>query len=152
MVNEPYCKISPRYEWIENYSEQTFIDRLFNAKLIESNKYKLSDLKIKSRFNSGRVNELDIIVNDGEEIQKTIFLMGNQIRSIIRSGDGKSILRSTLFNISIDKSKNISYHRKRKRARSWALSMGRNRSIKKGNRLRSNFKSLLSRNNNKKFI
>ena len=104
---EPYCKISPRYEWIENYSEQTFIDRLFNAKLIESNKYKLSDLKIKSRFNSGRVNELDIIVNDGEEIQKTIFLMGNQIRSIIRSGDGKSILRSTLFNINIDKSKNI---------------------------------------------
>ena len=64
-------------------------------------------MKIKSRFNSGRVNELDIIVNDGEEIQKTIFLVGNQIRSIIRSGDGKSILKSTLFNINIDKNKNI---------------------------------------------
>ena len=105
--DEPYCKISPRYEWTENYSEQTLIDRLFNAKLIESDKYKLSDIKIKSRFNSGRVNELDIIVNDGEETQKTIFLVGNQIRSIIRSGDGKSILRSTLFNINIDKNKNI---------------------------------------------
>lgn len=105
--NEPYCKISPRYEWIENYSELTFIDRLFKAKLIDSKNYKLSDLKIKSRFNSGRVNELDIIVNNGEEIQKTIFLMGNQIRSIIRSGDGKSILRSTFFNINFDDSKNI---------------------------------------------
>lgn len=104
---EPYCKISPRYEWTENYSELTFIDRLYKAKLIESNKYKLSDIKIKSRFNSGRVNELDIIVNDGEEIQKTIFLVSNQIRSIIRSGDGKSILKSTLFNINLDDNKNI---------------------------------------------
>ncbi len=105
--DEPYCKISPRYEWTENYSELTFIDRLYKSKLIESNKYKLSDIKIKSRFNSGRVNELEIIVNDGEEIQKTIFLGGNQIRSIIRSGDGKSILRSTSFNINLDDSKNI---------------------------------------------
>ena len=104
---EPYCKISPRYEWTENYSELTFIDRLYKAKLIESNKYKLSDIKIKSRFNSGRVNELDIIVNDGEEIQKTIFLVSNQIRSIIRSSDGKSILKSTLFNINLDDNKNI---------------------------------------------
>jgi len=104
---EPYCKISPRYEWTENYSELTFIDRLYKAKLIESNKYRLSDIKIKSRFNSGRVNELDIIVNDGEEIQKTIFLVSNQIRSIIRSGDGKSILKSTLFNINLDDDENI---------------------------------------------
>ena len=104
---EPYCKISPRYEWTENYSELTFIDRLYKAKLIESNKYRLSDIKIKSRFNSGRVNELDIIVNDGEEIQKTIFLVSNQIRSIIRSSDGKSILKSTLFNINLDDNKNI---------------------------------------------
>lgn len=105
--NEPYCKISPRYEWTENYSEFTFINRLYNAKLIDSNKYKLSDIKIKSRFKSGRVNELDIIVNDGEKIQKTIFLVSNQIRSIIRSGDGKSILRSTLFSIKVDENKNI---------------------------------------------
>jgi len=104
---EPYCKISPRYEWTENYSELTFIDRLYKAKLIESNKYRLSDIKIKSRFNSGRVNELDIIVNDDEEIQKTIFLVSNQIRSIIRSGDGKSILKSTLFNINLDDDENI---------------------------------------------
>ena len=99
---EPYCKISPRYEWIENYSEPDLIDRLFKVKLIESKGFKLSDMKIKSRFNSGRVNELDIIINDGQEIQKTISLIGNLIRSIIRSSDGKSILKSTLFNIRIN--------------------------------------------------
>ena len=64
-------------------------------------------MKVKSRFNSGRVSELDIIVNNGEEIQKTIFLLGNQIRSIIRSSDDKSILKSTLFNINLDDENNI---------------------------------------------
>jgi stage II sporulation protein D len=105
--NDAYCKISPRYEWIEKYSESIFIARLYKSKLIESKKYKLSDVKIKSRFNSGRVNELDIIVNNGEEIQKTIFLLSNQIRSIIRSSDDKSILKSTLFNINLDNENNV---------------------------------------------
>lgn len=105
--DEPYCKISPRYEWIENYSELTFIDRLFKAKLIDSKNYKLSNLKIKSRFNSGRVNELEITLKNSTGNKSTILISGNRIRSIIRSGDGKSILRSTLFNINFDDNKNI---------------------------------------------
>ena len=105
--DEPFCKISPRYEWVENYSESNFIEQLYKAKLIESTNYKISDLRIKSRFNSGRVNELDIILNDNEEIQKTIFLIGNQIRSIIRSSNDKSILKSTLFDITIDSKNNV---------------------------------------------
>jgi len=105
--DEPYCKISPRYEWVENYSESIFVERLYKAKLIESINYKLSDLRIESRFSSGRINELDIILNDGQEIQKTIYLLGNQIRSIIRNSDGKSILKSTMFNIKIDNENNV---------------------------------------------
>ena len=105
--DEAYCKISPRYEWVENYSESIFVERLYKAKLIESTDYKLSDLKIESRFSSGRINELDIILNDGQEIQKTIYLTGNQIRSIIRNSDGKSILKSTLFDIIFDDKNNI---------------------------------------------
>ena len=105
--NEPYCKISPRFEWTEKYSESTFINRLFKAKLIENENYFVSDILIESRFESGRVNELNIIVNDGNEIQKTIFLKGNSIRSIIRSSDDKSILKSTLFDVSIDAERNI---------------------------------------------
>jgi len=98
--DEPYCKISPRYEWTEKYSEVTFIDRLYKAKLIESQNYKISDLKIKSRFNSGRVNDFEITLDDLEGNQKTILLRGNKIRGIIRSGDGKSILKSTLFDVN----------------------------------------------------
>jgi stage II sporulation protein D len=105
--DEPYCKISPRYEWTETYSESTFIERLFIAKLIESVNYKLSDLKIVSRFSSGRVNELKVILHNIQEDQKIILLVGNQIRSIIRNSDGKSILKSTLFDINIDNQKNI---------------------------------------------
>lgn len=105
--DEPYCKISPRYEWIEKYSESVFIERLYKAKLIESTNYKLLDFKVESRFNSGRINEIDIILNDSAEIQKTIFLMGNQIRSIVRNSDGKSILKSTCFDINVDDEKNI---------------------------------------------
>lgn len=105
--DEPYCKISPRYEWTENYSELTFIDRLYKAKLIDSKSYKLSSLKIKSLFSSGRVNELEIILNNFAGNEKTILISGNRIRSIIRSGDGKSILRSTFFNINFDDENNI---------------------------------------------
>ncbi|MBK7629602.1 MAG: SpoIID/LytB domain-containing protein [Ignavibacteriales bacterium] len=105
--DEPYCKISPRYDWTEKYSESTFIQRFYKAKLIESPNYKLSDIKIASRFTSGRVNELNVIINDGEEIQKTIFLVGNQIRNIIKNSNGKSILKSTLFDINFDSNKNI---------------------------------------------
>ncbi len=105
--SEPFCKISPRYEWIENYSEEILINRLYNAKLINNTEYKLSDVKIKSRFESGRVNELEIVLlkSDGEE--KSVILTGNGMRSIIRSSDGKSILKSTLFNISVDSYKNV---------------------------------------------
>ncbi|MDP2363095.1 MAG: SpoIID/LytB domain-containing protein, partial [Ignavibacteria bacterium] len=39
--SEPFCKISPRYEWIENYSEDIFIDRLYKAKLINNKEYNL---------------------------------------------------------------------------------------------------------------
>lgn len=105
--DEPYCKISPRYEWNENYSELIIVDRLYKAKLIESMEFKLSDVKVKSRFNSGRVNELEIILKNASGLKKNILLKSNQIRSIIKSGDGKSILKSTLFDVIVDNQKNI---------------------------------------------
>ncbi len=104
---DPFCKISPRFEWTEKFTEAVFINRLSRAKLIENANYYVSDIVVKSRFESGRVNELDIIVNDGKEVQKTIFLSGNSIRSIIRSSDDKSILKSTLFDIGINADRDI---------------------------------------------
>ena len=105
--DEPYCIISPRYQWTEKYSELTFIDRLYKAKLIASKEYEIEDLDVISRFDSGRVNELEITLNDSDHNQKTILIKGNQIRSIIRSSESKSILNSTLFNINITDQKNI---------------------------------------------
>jgi len=105
--DEPYCIISPRYQWTEKYSELTFIDRLYKAKLIASKDYEIVDLDVISRFDSGRVNELEITLNDSDNKEKTILIRGNQIRSIIRSSESKSILNSTLFNISITDQKNI---------------------------------------------
>lgn len=103
----PYCKISPRYEWIEIYTEEIFIDRLYKAKLIDSKDYKISDVKVKLRFESGRVNELEIMLLNDKSEEKSVLLFGNNMRSIIRNGDGKSILKSNFFDIEVDVMKNI---------------------------------------------
>lgn len=102
-----YCKISPRYEWKENYSEEVFIDRLFKADLIESNNYRVDNIEIISRFESGRVNKLKISLLDKNGNEKTITLIGNNMRSVIRSGDNKSILKSNYFEVELNQNKEI---------------------------------------------
>lgn len=98
--SEPYCKISPRYEWTETYSKELIISRLKNYSLIDDLNYHLEDISILSRFNSGRVNEMEIKVvsNNGEK--KNIIIRGNEIRNILRTSDGKMILWGTMFEIS----------------------------------------------------
>lgn len=103
----PFCEISPRYEWTENYTQAVFINRLFNAKLIENESYKISSVNVDSRFKSGRVNELIITLNNTQGDEKNISLFGNSMRTIIRNSDGKSILKSTLFDLQVDEDKNI---------------------------------------------
>jgi len=105
--DEPFCKISPRFEWTENYSETVFINRLLIAKLIDNENYNISYIKVTSRFESGRVNELEIKLINSRGDEKSVLLYGNGMRTIIRSGDGKSILRSTLFDIKTDANKNV---------------------------------------------
>ena len=105
--DEPFCKISPRFEWAENYSEAVFINRLLNTKLIDNGNYKISNIQVNSRFESGRVNELEIKLLSSKGDKKSVLLYGNGIRTIIRSSDGKSILRSTLFDIKTDANKNV---------------------------------------------
>lgn len=99
--SEPYCKISPRFEWTETYSKELIISRLKSYSLLDNQNYSLEDISIISRFNSGRVNELEIsVVSEGGE-KKSIIIKGNEIRSIIRTSDGKNILWSTLFDLSL---------------------------------------------------
>lgn len=105
--NEHFCKISPRYEWSEYYTEQVILERLYNSKLILSKNYKISDLQIKSRFNSGRVKELKITLIGINNEEKEVLLVGNSMRSVLRSSDGKSLLKSNYFDLEVDENKNV---------------------------------------------
>ena len=99
--DDPYCNISPRFQWEEVYSKNEIINRLKNYSLLENANYKLEDISINSKFESGRVAEMEIkVVNDRGE-QKSLLLKGNEIRSILRTSDNKNILWSTMFDLSI---------------------------------------------------
>lgn len=103
----PFCKISPRFEWLEQYTESIFINRLYNNGLLTSLEYSLVNVSIKSRFESGRVNELEVRLLNPSGEEKSISLFSNNIRSVIRTSDGRTILRSTMFDVSIDDNKNV---------------------------------------------
>lgn len=94
------CSISPRYEWIEIIPDYRIINRLVATNYINSNNYSIKRISINSRFDSGRVNELEFVLvsNDGQET--SVKLYGNNIRSIIRTADDSSILRSNFFDIT----------------------------------------------------
>ena len=100
--NEPNCKISPRFTWKESYSKELFIERLKNYSLLDNQNYSLRDISISSRFSSGRVNELEISIQNEYGEDQSVTIRGNEIRRIIRTADGKSILWSTLFDVSVN--------------------------------------------------
>lgn len=102
----PYCKISPRFEWEEIYTQDQFIEQLYNAKLIGSKNYSHVDVNVARRFASGRVDDLEIILK-GESGREEIHLYGNEIRSKIRTPKKNHSLWSTLFNVSIITNDNI---------------------------------------------
>lgn len=104
---EHYCKISPRYNWEEVYDEKSFLNSLLKSKVISTTDYSIDKVNIKSRLKSGRVNELEIFLIDRNNNIKQLFLYKNDIRYKLRSRDGKSILKSTLFDIKIDSTKNV---------------------------------------------
>ena len=95
---DPYCKISPLYEWEEVYSESQLIDQLYNAGLIDKKSYSIEEIKVISRFESGRVHDLQILLS-GKEGNKELHLYGNDIRSQIRTQKNGRMLWSTLFTI-----------------------------------------------------
>jgi stage II sporulation protein D len=108
---EPYCNISPRFEWKEEFTESQFIKQLYNAKLINDKNYSIDDIRIESRFESGRVNDLEIIL-DGGSGSKEIHLYGNEIRSKIKTPERNLSLWSTMFNIKVMGNGNINFNGK----------------------------------------
>jgi len=97
--DEPYCSITPKFEWEEKYTEQEFINRFKKNGLLNPGDYSLKSIEVISRFESGRVNELKISFIKNSDIEIPVSIYGNQIRSIIRTTDDKGILRSTMFDI-----------------------------------------------------
>jgi len=105
--NEPLCNISPRFRWVEKYSDSEFINRLRTAGLISGPEWKMDKISINSRFKSGRVNELQIDLKGNGQTDKVVKIYGNDIRKIIRSSDNSSILNSNFFDLSVDDKNNI---------------------------------------------
>jgi stage II sporulation protein D len=105
--DEPYCSISPKFQWTEIYPESEFIKRLRTAELITGSEWKLDKINVNSRFKSGRVDELQINLQGDGGKDKVVKIYGNNIRKIIRKSDDTAILNSTFFDISINKNNNI---------------------------------------------
>lgn len=100
----PNCKISPRFQWEETYTRELIINRLNNFSLLDNKNYTLEDITITSRYNSGRVNELEIEVVDENQKEKVIRIKGNEIRSVLRTANNKNILWSTMFDLFVNSS------------------------------------------------
>ena len=98
----PNCSDAPNFKWEEKYRTGVFVDRLFAAGLINNKNYSLKNIEVKERDKSGRVNDLEIILNSENNDEKTIHIFANRIRSVIRTSDNSNILKSTLFNISFN--------------------------------------------------
>ncbi|HSL88186.1 MAG TPA: SpoIID/LytB domain-containing protein [Ignavibacteriaceae bacterium] len=100
------CMISPRYSWIENIPEYRIIDRFNKKGYISGKNFSIKDIKVNSRFESGRINELEFVLINGS-VEKKIKLYGNKIRSVIRTADDRSILRSNFFNIYLSTNQTV---------------------------------------------
>lgn len=102
----PFCSISPNFNWTEIIPESLLIKRLFDSKLINDTNCSINKFIIKSRFQSGRINELEINLkcNDGTQ---SISIFGNQIRNIIKNKTGNGLLKSNNFTIEIDDERNV---------------------------------------------
>jgi len=62
----------------------------------------LEDISVLSRFSSGRVHELEIEVVDENNEEIIIAILGNEIRSVLRTANNKSILWSTMFDVELN--------------------------------------------------
>ncbi|MDO8550208.1 MAG: SpoIID/LytB domain-containing protein, partial [Ignavibacteria bacterium] len=111
--NHPYCSISPSFNWEEVYTPDVFIERLKNANLVNKDFDVLENVFIVNRFESGRVNELRVDLSSSQNGETTsVILKGNNIRSIIRTANNKSILKSIWFDLIMDEYKNVTINGK----------------------------------------
>jgi stage II sporulation protein D len=95
--NPPYCSASPRFTWEEKFTGERIISLLNTSGKINTKDYQLSDIKINSRFRSGRINELEILLKH-KNGSHPVKLYGNNIRFILLTGRNQT-LNSNNFEI-----------------------------------------------------
>jgi len=92
-----FCRDSPHYRWLEFWSsgelDSLLVKNLSDRKMYRPRWGHLKDLKVLSRFPSGRVKDLLIVFQYGKQI-----IHGNRIRWILTPVD-RPVLRSTLFRL-----------------------------------------------------
>jgi len=93
----PFCSASPRAEWEEIFSGSRIVDLLINSGRLKNENYFLEDIKVNSRFRSGRVNELELILKNSSE-NTSVKLYGNDIRFVLLTS-GNRTLNSSNFDI-----------------------------------------------------
>ena len=110
----PYCQLSPSYRWKENYSRER-LEEIIKKNLPSANAeyygeqfpsdWYLLDLRILKRMPSGRIAELKIIMGNRKE-RKSYLVYGDKIRWALRRADGKTVLRSCLFDLTLTRDEN----------------------------------------------
>lgn len=97
--DETYCRISPGFKWEETYTPQELVQYLVRSGTLAKGEYVIKDIVVKSRFDSERVRDLYISVEDKDGQETGVTLTGNGIRSVIRSKVNGGLLKSTLFSL-----------------------------------------------------
>jgi stage II sporulation protein D len=110
-----FCRISPSYRWSERFSRgeleqilRIFLPAANDAILpedIPDENWYLLDLNIIKRSPSGRVATLQVIMGNRSR-QRAYYVHGDKIRWAIRRGDAERVLRSTLFDLVIERDSN----------------------------------------------
>ena len=98
----PNCEISPSFYWKETYTQSDLL-KLLKAKNLLSKKQRIiKDVEIADVFPSGRVKELHISFINADDV----ILQASEIRNFFIRKETKGILRSSLFTLSVEKTKN----------------------------------------------
>jgi stage II sporulation protein D len=96
----PYCQISPRYHWREEWSGAAMLSTLRRTLpavlgVASARVRDLRDLRVVARTGSGRVDQLAIGLGRSE-----VQVAGRQIRQVLRAPSGE-ILRSNAFTLAV---------------------------------------------------
>lgn len=95
---EPYCKNSPSFNWQETFTKKQLINSLVESNYIEQGKWKVKEFSIQSRYTSGRISELLVVVDGNNAGRKEFILSGNKIRYALKTPKG-GILKSANFDV-----------------------------------------------------